>query len=120
MCNVTHSLLVIGKDVIRLPSTIIFNVAHILSVIGKRYIEPLLRNICNVTHILLAVATFLIRSSFELLNQHDMLLTFYVHKKRCDKFHCFSQSLQYHSQSVEQRNVSKSSCSRALLTSFYF
>src|SRR6266576_2249447 len=82
MCNVTHKLLVIGKDVMRLPSKMIFNVAHILSVIWKRYIEPLLRNICNVTHILLAIGTCFIRSSFEPLNQHDMLLTFYVHRKR--------------------------------------
>ncbi len=84
MCNVTHFLLFMGRDVMRLPSTTIFNIAHILSVIEKRNIEPLLRNNCNVTHILLAIGKFLIRSSFEPLNQHDMLLTSYVHRKRCD------------------------------------
>ena len=39
MSNVTHSLLVIGKYVMRLPSTKIFKCAHLLSVIWKKYIE---------------------------------------------------------------------------------
>ncbi len=40
MCNVTHKLLVIGKDVIRLPFTKCATcVTHILLVIGKDVIR---------------------------------------------------------------------------------
>jgi hypothetical protein len=49
--NLTHSLLVIGKDVMILPSTKFSNGAYILSE-ENTYIEQFFRNICNVTHIL--------------------------------------------------------------------
>ncbi len=78
MCNVTHSLLVIGKDVMRLPVTKVFNVTHSLLVIGNDVIrlsftkthmqwshhsQPVginmirqhFRKMCNVTHSLLVI-----------------------------------------------------------------
>src|SRR6266550_2428415 len=54
MCNITHSLLVMGKDVMTLPSQ---NVqCHSLPVgHWNRCDEIVLHNMCNVTHLLLVL-----------------------------------------------------------------
>ena len=114
MCNATHSLFVIAKHVMRLPLTKAFNVAHILLVVGKKYIEQFFRSICNVTHILWVMSNILISSLSSPLNQHNMMPTFYIYMKRCD-----STAFINYSQSIEQNNVSESTCSKvASITHF--
>ena len=49
MCNVTHNLLVIGKDMIRLPFTEFWNVTHTLLVIVQDVIRLPFTKICNGT-----------------------------------------------------------------------
>ena len=95
MCNVTHFLFIIGKDVMRLPFTkfampltgcwsyekmwwdcLSQNVQCYSQTVGiGKYIQWLSGHNCNVTHILFA------RSSFALLSQCDMLPTCYIHWK---------------------------------------
>ena len=47
MCNVSHSLFVIRKDVMRLPFTQMYNVTHFLLDIKARYDENAFHNMCN-------------------------------------------------------------------------
>ena len=63
MCNITHKLLVIGKDVMRLPFTIVQ--CHSLAVGGrKRCDETGFHKMYNVTHLLLVIGTDVMRLSF--------------------------------------------------------
>ena len=86
MCNVTHKLLVIGKDVMRLPFTNykLCNATYLLLVIGKdtmslaqivqchslavgqrkRCNETAFHIMCNVTHKLLVIGKDAMRLSF--------------------------------------------------------
>ncbi len=93
------------KRCVILPSTKIFNVAHILWVI---YIEQLFRNICNVTYILGKIC---IMSCFGPLNQKDMLLACYGHRKRydCTAFH---ETCNITHNLHNKTSLSKLSCSR--------
>ena len=61
---------------------------HTVSHRGK-YMDQLVRNICNVTYLLFEIGKHLWsrRLSFEPLNQHDMLLTFY---------HCWYEQYDVH------------------------
>ena len=83
MCNVTDLLLAIGKRCDE--TTCSWNVqCHSLPIWGYRKScdenAQAFDKMCNVTHILLDIG---IRSSFEVLNQHDML-TSYIYRNRCD------------------------------------
>jgi len=64
MCNVTHKLLVIGEDLMRLP--ISQNVQCCSQPIGDREKcdETTFHKTCNVTHILVAIGKDVMRLSF--------------------------------------------------------
>ena len=63
MCNVTHKLLAIGKDVMRLPFTTC--ASHSLAVgHRKRCDETALHKVCNVTHKLLVIGKDVMRLPF--------------------------------------------------------
>jgi hypothetical protein len=50
----------------------------------KRCDKTAFHKMCIVTHSLLVIGKDVMRSFFEPLNQHGMLLTFYVYRNRCD------------------------------------
>ena len=86
-CNVTHKLLVIGIDVIRLPFTnMCHNTAHLLLVIHRNRCDvTALHKVCNTTHSLLVIWKDVIRLPF---TKCEMPLTTYQsYKKMC----CLSQ-----------------------------
>ena len=100
MCNVTHSLLVIGKDLMRLPFTKcvmsftrchgkrcdetafhkMYNVTHSLSVIGKDVM-----NLCSSCAMFLTYCWSyknVMRLSFKNVQSHSLAVG---HRKRCDE-----------------------------------
>ena len=98
MCNVTHILLVIGKDVMRL---LLGNVqCHSLAV-GHRewYDETAFHKVCNVTHLLLVIGKDVMRLPF---TKCAMLLTCYWSSGMM-WWDSLSQNVQYHSLAVGHR-----------------
>ena len=73
----THSLLIIGKDVMILPSTKMFNVAHILSVIRRNT----LNSFPEIFGMLLTCYWPQLKC-YIWATEPEMLLTTYVHRKR--------------------------------------
>jgi hypothetical protein len=140
MCNVyvTHKLLVIGQDMMRwLPyrsmqchslavghrkrcDDTAFNknlkVSHMLSVIGNKHISITTpqKYLQFYSH---TVGKILISSSFEQPNQHDMLLTFYVHRRICDFTAFMKHAISL--TSCRTKNLSKFSCSRVASTTHF-
>ncbi len=64
--NVTHKLLIRGKGVMRLPSTIVqcYYVTHKLLVIGKKCDGTAFHKLCNVTYKLLVIEKDVMRLPF--------------------------------------------------------
>src|SRR6266550_2078575 len=114
MCKITHFLLVIENDVMRLPFTTMHNITHFLLAMMRL---PLTK-MYNTTHSLLAIGKNVMRQPFTIMCNVTGSLAV-GHRKRCDEtaFHkdvqchsptvtvigdetAFHKKVQYHSQSV--------------------
>ena len=106
MCNVTHLLLVIGKDVVRLPFQKMCTITHCLLVIGKDEMRLLFTNMCNVAYLLLVKGKDM--PFTKKWNETHFLL---VIGKDCDQtgFHknvqCYPQSVGHRRRCDQTKNV---------------
>ena len=104
MCNITHSLLVTWKDMMRLAFTKC--VMSLTSCHGEKIHWTMFQKYLQYYSHSVHHMQILIRLSFEALNQHDML-TSYFYRKSCD-LSAFT-NLQYHPQSANTRMCPKCS-----------
>ncbi len=79
ICNVTHNLLVIGKDAMRLPVGQKYecNVTHNLLVIGKDVMRLPFTKRCDVTHLLFVIGEYVMRLPFTKMYNVTHLLSVY-------------------------------------------
>ena len=80
--NVTYFLLVIGKDVIRLPFTKCHSQADGHRERGERSDETAFHKVCNVTHKLLVIGQDVMCLSQNVQYHHSLPVS---HRRRCDE-----------------------------------